>query len=194
MSTRTGLLLLALTGLLMTTEPAVASCVAPPPVDEGFALAGAVFSGTVESIDFDGRLATVNVDIVWKGDVAARVDVQGTSELTPNAGTSVDRSYQPGEWMVFFVEPGGVGFVDNACTLTQVLDPDLVAVLDEINGGPGQPAATGPESDGVPPTRMNTLIVGGVGLLVAAAGAGLLVAGRRHRIPETEGFRSGSRP
>jgi hypothetical protein len=186
-----GTLILSLATVIQPL-PAVASCVEPPPPAEGFAQAAAVFSGTVEQLDLGGRLATVAVDTVWKGEVAESVQVQGTEVLDPNMATSIDRSYQAGFSYVFFVTPGGVGFVDNACSLTQEATAGLIAQLDEVSGGSGttpDPTAAAPtEAEGSDRTSTLVWSAAGAGLTLVAIAA---VVRRRRRPPppEVEGFR-----
>ena len=176
---------------LFAPQAAMASCAEPLSLPDAYAQAEAVFSGTVEVAEMGGRLATVSVDLVWKGEVADQVQVQGTEMLDPNMATSVDRTYLAGFNYVFFVRVGGVGFLDNACTSTQEATSDLLAQLDEVRGGPGsapRPSPTQPE----PVTSSGFDLVwaafaAGVGLMVVGA----VVARRRDRReqPEVEGFR-----
>ena len=171
-------------------QPVLASCIEPPPLPDAYAGAEAVFSGTVDAVDMGGRLATVTVDLVWKGDVADEVQVQGTDMLDPNMITSVDRTYQAGFNYVFFVTVGGVGFKDNACTFTQETTADLVAQLDDLRGSPGSAPASSP-------TQAEPETSSGLDLVWVAFGAGvvLMVVGaviarrRRPEQPEIEGFR-----
>ena len=176
---------------LVSPQAAMASCAELPAVPDAFAQAEAVFSGTVETVEMGGRLATVAVDLVWKGEVADQVQVQGTDMLDPNMATSVDRSYLAGFNYVFFVTVGGVGFVDNACTATQEATSDLIAQLDEVHGGPGsapRAAPSQPEPAASSPFDLvGVAFAAGVGLMVVGA----VVARRRGRSeqPEIEGFR-----
>jgi hypothetical protein len=171
-------------------QPAMASCIEPPPLPDAYARAEAVFAGTVDGVDLGGRLATVTVELVWKGEVAEKVQVQGTDMLDPNMITSVDRTYQAGFTYVFFVTVGGVGFMDNACTSTQEMTADLVAQLDEVRGSPGSAPVSSP-------TRPEPGTSSGFDLVWVAFGAGvaLMVVGaviarrRRPEQPEIEGFR-----
>jgi hypothetical protein len=163
----------------------------PPPLPEAYAQAGAVFSGTVEVVEVGARLATVGVDLVWKGEVSSEAKVQGTDMLDPNMITSVDRTYQPGVEYVFFVTAGGVGFMDNACTSTQVATAELLAQLDELAGSPGSAPAASP-TEPAPDTSPGSGLVGvafsaGVLLLLV----GVVIARRRNRTepPEVDGFR-----
>ncbi len=180
---------------LAAAPAALASCIEPPPLEVAFDQAPAVFVGTVDAVDFQGRLAHVSVDGVWKGEVASEVQVQGTDMLDPNMMTSVDRTYQVGTIYVFFVSPGGVGFTDNACTNTTVADAELMATLDGLNGSPAVTPAGGgsteptPDADG----RLGWVAGGIVGVLVLA-GIAWVVRQRRDPIPEIEGFSRAAQP
>jgi len=106
-----------------------ASCAQPVALPTAIASAPAVFVGTVTGLDRGGRVATVDVDEVWKGDgVAAVVQVAGSPDLA-SAATSVDRTYGVGQ-RYLFVPAGGAGdhFEDNSCTLTQPYSAALTAV------------------------------------------------------------------
>lgn len=172
-------------------QAAMASCIEPPPLPDAYAQAEAVFSGTVETVEMLGRLATVSVDLVWKGEVADEVQVQGTDMLDPNMATSVDRSYQPGFNYVFFVTVGGVGFVDNACTSTQETGSDLIAQLDEVRGSPGSAPQSSPSLPEPAASSSLDLVWVAFGAGVALMVVGAVVARRRGRRqqPEIEGFR-----
>ncbi len=185
---------IALMAVLFTAviaTPAHASCIAPPPLPESYAAAEAVFSGLVESVEFDGRLANVSVDSVWKGDVAASVQVQGSFELIPGQITSVDRFYTPGSTYVFFVRPGGVGFMDDGCSLTSDATADIVSQVEAAAGKAGSPPLAGPEETEPAPesTPRGPVFVATVAVIIL--GALLLVAlRRRHPVSDpVEGFR-----
>jgi hypothetical protein len=172
-------------------QAALASCIEPPPLPDAYAGAEAVFSGTVDAVDMGGRLATVTVDLVWKGEVADEVQVQGTDMLEANMITSVDRTYQPGFNYVFFVTVGGVGFKDNACTLTQETTADVVAQLDEVRGSPGSAPASSP-TEAEPETSSGLDLVWvafGAGVALMVVGAVIARRRRRPEQPEVEGFR-----
>ncbi len=177
-------------GMFATLPGALASCAEPLPLEEAFDQTPAVFVGTVEAVEFQGRLAHVAVDGVWKGDVAAEVRVQGTDTLDPNMMTSIDRTYQVGTIYVFFVNPGGVGFTDNGCTNTAVAEADLMAKLDTLNGAAATaPIATDtttvPEDTG---TAMGWIAGGILGVIGLAGIAGAMRMRRARSLPEIEGF------
>lgn len=186
--------LAALTVLFLTVgiPPAQASCLVPPPMAEGLPQTGAVFSGLVEDIDFDGRLATVAVDRVWKGDVASLVQVQGSFELVPGQMTSIDRFYNLGSTYLFFVTPGGVGFIDDACTLTAEATAALLTEVEQVAGGTGSVPVGAPDTTELEaPTSASSapILVGTGSVLVLAALAIIAKRRRTEKEPEVEGFR-----
>ena len=130
----------------IVAAPASASC-----VDTPIASAHA-FTGTVQSVQLDGRLAQV------KTDDGATVVVRGTPEGSTVSLTTVDRTYKVGARYEFHPINASSPYQDNACTATR-----------EIGGA------------GVPP-RSDTSAASGSGLgwllpaafvtaLLAAAGA-----------------------
>jgi hypothetical protein len=112
-------LALALATLVRAPTVVLASCAAIPQLATAISDAPAVFAGTVTSVDHGGRVATVHVQDVWKGRVAADVQVVGTPDLGA-AATSVDRIYTAGQKYLFIPFAGsGDSFQDNNCSLTQ---------------------------------------------------------------------------
>ena len=88
---------------------AYASC-ALPPVQSPHA-----FTGTVLSVESDGRVATVRAD-----DGRTVTVIGGPGE--PNTMTSVDRTYQVGVRYEFHPLNGRSPYRDNACTATHKLN------------------------------------------------------------------------
>jgi hypothetical protein len=129
------LLVMSLGWVVATVGVAQASCLAPPPLEQGIADAQVVFVGTVVDYGGDQRQAIVEVDSVWKGEgVATLVGVDGG--FAPNAATSVDRFYQAGERYIFFPTTEEFPFLDNSCTLTQQMTDEIEALTPATAKGP----------------------------------------------------------
>ncbi len=123
--------------LILPAGAAHASCAEPVPLARSIDEAHAVFVGTVTGLDYQDRVATVDVHEVWKGDVGATATVVGTSPLSEleaakaeglEVFTSVDRTYSAGERYLFvsWSEADGA-FMDSGCSNTQAYGPDLDA-------------------------------------------------------------------
>ncbi|MCP3976289.1 MAG: hypothetical protein GY720_17535 [bacterium] len=120
--------------VLATPGIALASCVAPPPLDQAIAEAETVFVGTVVALDFDARLATFEVIEVWKGDVSTEATVNGGPSLQELASaraqgqslfTSVDRQFGAGQtYLVVSHGRSGEIFFDNSCSSTQLVSAE----------------------------------------------------------------------
>ncbi len=106
-------------GPLYLSPAALASCVMPPPMPQAIRDARTVFVGTVVELENNGRLATVEVEEIWKGsDVPATVRVTG-ADLDTGAVTSVDRSFElSGRYLFVPFDRKKDVFLDNACTST----------------------------------------------------------------------------
>ena len=141
----------ALVTLLLVGLPgtAHASC-AEAPTDSPYA-----FTGTVLSVDADGRLAQV------RRDDGSRVDVRGGPVLREGLATSVDRTFTEGGRYEFHPRNASSPFQDDACTATQQLS------------GP-RPAPVEPRDDRLPAWIAIDEQAGLGGYAVGAA-AGLLV-------------------
>ncbi|HYP24963.1 MAG TPA: hypothetical protein VEV43_15455, partial [Actinomycetota bacterium] len=109
---------------LVWSQPASALCAEPPSLGRAIAETSVVFAGTVTDTSSEGRWATVAVSDVWKGDVAAEVEVRGGPEDPPgpiSASSSVERTYRRGEtYLVLPYAGSGEVFSDNACSGTTV--------------------------------------------------------------------------
>jgi hypothetical protein len=177
------LVVLVLASLARMPTAALASCAVAPQLATALSDAPAVFVGIVTSVDYAGRVATVHVDDVWKGRVAAVVQVVGTPDLNAGA-TTVDRYYTVGQKYLFTPFAGGDDrFQDNNCTLTQPYSAGLAA--DRPSNAVGQPQAPGPLDAGAQPTTSENsswapFAVGG-GLIVLVVAMLLAVAQRRRR-------------
>lgn len=115
-------LILAPVVAVVSPAPAVALCAAAPPLGRAIEDAETVFVGTVEELSNDDRWAVVSVSDVWKGDVAAEVQVRGGPEDPPGpmqVASSVDRTFAEGETYLFLPQADGGGvFLDDSCTAT----------------------------------------------------------------------------
>ena len=126
--------------VVATVGVAHASCLAPPPLEQGIADAQVVFVGTVVDYGGDERQAIVEVDSVWKGEgVATLVGVDGG--FAPDAVTSVDRFFLAGERYIFFPTNEEFPFEDNSCSLTQPMTDEIEALTPETVTAPvdGEP-------------------------------------------------------
>lgn len=201
---RTRLLVLILAGLiagLVVAPAAQASCAGPMgPLKKRLAGYDTVFVGTVIDTASAGRLATVKVESVWRGDVPATATVAG-GELAAGVATSVDRSYSDGVRYLFTPTHFKQGrYRDNACTDTQEwtrkverLRPRGAPPAENAEAqnvvAPGTPAPSpepvgpqaAPEGDtgATQGTSTSTVLLVGAALTAAAAGAFLLVRALR---------------
>lgn len=102
---------------------------------EAISQADIVVVGTVLKTRSLNRIATVQVEDVWKGDVGAKFElVAGPS--SDRSFTSVDRTYELGQrYLLFGFEPAahgaratfGARIEDNRCSLTQPYHDELAA-------------------------------------------------------------------
>ena len=170
--------LLATGAMLAAPGAALASCMAPPPLEEAVENAEIVFVGTVVETAERNTWASVKVEEIWKGpDQAASVVIKGGPG--GNAATSVDRTFEAGVKYIFFpsVDPA-VGLTDNSCTNTQPWAEAMVALR------PGEPRA--PIAETNPPGGGDGMdLAGFVGPVVLVLvvfgvllGIGLLARGR----------------
>lgn len=144
---------------------ASASCAEPVALPTAIAGAPAVFVGTVTGLANGGRVATVRVDDVWKGDAVSEVvQVAGSPDLAA-AATSVDRTYSTYQQYLFVPTAGAVDhFEDNSCSLTQPYSAALTASRPSTAHGPSV------ETGG---SAHRSLVIGGL----ASAGALVLLVG-----------------
>lgn len=149
---------LALLFSFATVGTAQASCAERPPLARAIADAEAVFIGTAVHLDWDGRVATFQVDEIWKGSVEGTAVVNGAGvgmaelETAKAEGqdlfTSVDRTYEQGAlyFVVAYGRDAGA-LLDSGCSYTQTYVPSLAEFRPDsahppVGGGdaPGQPA------------------------------------------------------
>lgn len=166
---------------LLPTVAAHASCAARPPLPEVYAGAEVVFTGTVTATEGRDRIATVQVEDVWKGaPLPESVEVRG-GPRGENVATSVDRHFQVGTRYLFFPTNRRAPFKDNNCSATRPYRAALERLRDDPP--PGAAPAPGPPSAPLPFTGPGSLSI----WLLAASGlisAGILVltgANRRKR-------------
>lgn len=169
--------LLAASILVAAPGVAVASCAAPPPIDNAMQTADVVFVGAVRATSNGDRWAEVTVQEIWRGpDLPATVVVQGGPE--GNMATSVDRSFRVGATYLFFpsVDAASGVLSDTSCSPTTEWTPDLARLRpadarQSLGAAPATPAGFDWES----------LLP--IGLAVAVFGAllvvGLLARGRQ---------------
>jgi hypothetical protein len=175
------LAVLVLANLVRVPTAALASCAVAPQLATALSNAPAVFVGTVTSVDHAGRVADVHVGDVWKGRVAAAVQVVGTPDLTAGA-TTVDRYYTVGQKYLFIpFAGGGDRFQDNNCTLTQPYSAGLAGFRPSNAVGP--PPAPSPSDAAALPRAPQTspwapFAIGG-GLIVIVVAMLLAIAQRR---------------
>ena len=175
------LAVLVLANLVRMPTVALASCAVAPSLATALIDAPAVFVGTVTFVDHAGRVANVHVDDVWKGRVAAAVQVVGTPDLNAGA-TTVDRYYTVGQKYLFIpFAGGGDRFQDNNCTLTRPYSAGLAGFRPSNAVGP--PPAPGPSDAAAPPPAPQTspwapFAIGG-GLIVMVVAILLAIAQRR---------------
>jgi len=167
----------------------LASCAVTPELATAISDAPAAFIGTVTSTDYAGRVATVQVEDIWRGSVMASVQVVGTPDLNAGA-TSVDRYYAVGQTYLFIPFAGGGNrFQDNNCTLTQAYSAGLATFRPSNAVGP--PAAPSGSPAAAPPPAAETtskplLVVGG-GLIVLIIVMLLGIAQRRRHATTSAG-------
>lgn len=102
------------------------------PFKQRIATTPVVFVGTVTEVAYDGRLATVHVEEVWRGtDVPDTVEVNGAIHGT-GTRTSEDRVFQVGEKYLFVPVNdrwtsghAGPPYQDFGCSVTQPYTPEL---------------------------------------------------------------------
>ncbi len=178
-----------------------ASCASPPPLKDVFAEVEVVFLGTVTATVSLDRIATVQVEEVWKGSpLPAVVEVHG-GPADENVGTSTDRKFELGVRYLFFPSNGAPPFEDNICSATRPYDPSLERLrnpveVDKNSANPEQPQqseeAQEPVASGsvLPFTGGRSLAMwAAVACAVMGAGAGMLRMTHRKRDPASDGRR-----
>jgi len=195
---RSTALIAAILGALAFSQPAAASCMILPPLDKALADASVVFVGTAMETKHDGRVATFEVEQVWKGSVAELVVVNGGGPSIKemeraeakggSIATSVDRAYETGvRYLVLPWHVRGQVMRDNACSSTQPYTaklashapPGATPPADKSNADAASSglAATNSQDGGVHPWEV-LLVALGLAMVVAVA---LMVARRARR-------------
>lgn len=162
----------------LTPVPALASCGPTPPLDRAIEEAETVFVGTVTQLANGGRWATVEVEEIWKGEVAAEAEVRAGPADPPGPAsviTSVDRTYELGVRYLFvpWRARSDEVFFDNRCSATQRYSEGLGRYRP---AGAGPPEAAQPRSD--PPHAIDPGALDGAApwSLPAAAALGFCAA------------------
>lgn len=179
--------LVVLASASLSTGAALASCAEPPTLEEALGSAETVFVGTVTGVRFDGRVATFEVEDIWKGDLDATAVVNGgpsLAELEASAAkgesvrTSADRSYEPGRRYLVLSHRSEAGVLaDNACSSTRVYTADLAGLRPESAYAPvPQPPAGG--DSGIAGWTVAALAVAALGV-VGGIAVGLRSVRRR---------------
>ena len=173
--------------VFLSVPPATASCAEPVPIEQALGEAPTVFVGTVTHVQYSGRVATFQVEEVWKGDVGAVAVVNGgpgLSELEAARAqgqevfSSVDRTFESGSrYLVVSYGREGATLSDNACSATRVFTGDLEQHRPESAYTPVAPPAPDTGDEGTPPG----IWIGLAALVVATTGA-MAVAIRRLRM------------
>ncbi len=149
---------LVLSSLVTFVGPtAAASCAEAVPLGRAISDAPIVFVGSVTHLQFDDRMATFQVDEIWKGEIGASVLVSGGPRPTELVGptragqsiiTSADRTYELGRQylVISYGSEDGV-LLDNACSATQLFEPALmehrpVAITHPTPEGPDEPISS----------------------------------------------------
>ena len=110
---------MALAGLMLLPGAALADhavavdCAPPPPLDQAVATSEVVFVGTVVATGFEGRSATVQVQEVWRGDIAETVTVDGGQN--PAALGEDDRVFDLGVKYIFLPTHRDGRLIDSVC-------------------------------------------------------------------------------
>jgi hypothetical protein len=167
---------LAVAALAVAPRLVAADCMMPPPLEQAIQEGESVFVGTVTVLRQDGRLATVQVEEVWRGpDLPEMVEVRGGPEA--GMATSIDRHYAGGMrylFVVSIVAEAGVRYLsDNSCTSTSEWRDAMaplrpVDVRQPLPAGAGEGDAGGADLVPVVLAAMLALVVG-VMLFGAAA-------------------------
>ena len=175
--------------VFLSVPPATASCAEPVPIEQSLGEAPTVFVGTVTHVQYSGRVATFQVEEVWKGDVGVVAVVNGgpgLSELEAARAqgqevfTSVDRTFESGSrYLVVSYARDGALLSDNACSATRAFTADLEQHRPDSAYAPVAAAAPDTGDEGVPPG----IWIGLAALVVATAA--MVVAIRRLRMRPT---------
>ncbi len=147
--------------LLLSITPAHAICAELPPLEQALDQAQTVFVGTVTDVQYRGRVATFEVEEVWKGDVGAVVVVNGSgaslSELDAAQAQGYElwvedaRRFNSGRrYLVVSHDREGAMLTDSMCSATRIFTSDLEQYRPESAAAPGVPPAPDTGDDGAP--------------------------------------------
>lgn len=165
---------------LLPASTALADCaVDERTLEERIADAQVVFVGTATEVTNRDRTATFDVHETWKRpadapEIGPEVVVHGGPEEA-NAGTSVDRSWQPGQRYLVFPRLEDGRFVDDICTSTRPWTDDLA----EARPADAREVPAGGDLDDVATATSTPWIIVGVTVLGLSVGAAYAVSRRR---------------
>lgn len=148
-------------------------------LEERVADAPVVFVGTTTEVTNRDRTATFDVHEIWKRaddipEIGSQVVVRGGSDEA-DAGTSVDRTWQPGQRYLVFPRAEDGRFVDDICTSTRPWTDDLA----DARPADAREVPAGGDLDDVATATSTPWIV--VGITVLAVGAATAVVAARRR-------------
>ncbi|MGI8791870.1 MAG: hypothetical protein ACR2H3_01610 [Acidimicrobiales bacterium] len=179
-------------------QPAGASCAAPLDVPDAIVQSDVVIVGTVTATRSRDRIATVNVEEVWKGDVGNAFQVAG-GPAKDNAATSVDRTYAVGtRYLIFAIEPGahssrgtfGARYEDGNCSTTQTWSESLSAFrpasASVVTEPPPTSVLTRPGATSPGESRTAWWLLAAVFATATVAGAALVRARFQRRRQQTD--------
>jgi hypothetical protein len=128
MRARTLAVLASLVLPMLAPTVTTASCAGFPPIGEHLAMADVVFTGTVIGLRNQDRTATFAVTEIWRGpDLLREVFVHGGPD-DPNAGSSVDRTFEMGTDYLVAARIRDGELVDDACSATRPWEESLADV------------------------------------------------------------------
>jgi hypothetical protein len=160
--------------VVVTPDPALASCAPAPSLEARLASATVAFVGTVHDTSDGGRLATVRVEEIWKGaGLPAEVRMDGTVSGT-GVVTSADRTYAVGHRYLFLPANATSPFRDIDCSGTIEYSPAVAALRPASAFAPSRMADAATEPSWVLPLGVLVAVVLGTGLI-----GGILVVRRR---------------
>ena len=169
---------------------ALASCAPPVTVEEHAKRADAIVYGRITGFEGggplgpQGRVATVEVQRVLKGSVAARIGAAlgpGAGEQGGPVATSVDYQAQSGTDHTLYLRRTQSGYETDACAGSHPGAPTAQEERVLGSGGPPQPAPAG----GAAPSPDAGVVAALVALLALAAAAAAVVYARRTTRPAT---------
>lgn len=99
--------------------PAAGAQCSPSDTASALAAADVVFVGVVTGLETDVRIATVEIESIWKGpDLDEVVEVRGT-ETADSPRSTTDRTFAEGQRYLFVPENARSPFLASACSATE---------------------------------------------------------------------------